>query len=128
MHHYLDTGSCFKKCLWWLCLTILSQAVWAASHHPQDFLASIRGTHDEAKQIVHHFCANCHAEKPLIPLGAPKMGVQADWSLRKQQGMHVLYQHTNEGLGLMPARGGCFECSDQQLKLAIEYLIEGENH
>ncbi len=119
-------SSVLKKCTSWLGLTLLSHVICAASHHPQDFLASVNGQPDEAKRIVQHFCANCHAEKPLIPLGAPKIGVQAEWALRKQQGMKVLYQHTDEGFGLMPARGGCFECSDEQLKMAIEYLISGK--
>jgi len=95
----------------------------AASHHPQEFLQSIRGTNDEGNAIVQHFCANCHAEKPLIDLGAPKIGQLGDWSNRKKQGMPVLLEHTSEGFGAMPARGGCFECTDEQLELAILAML-----
>lgn len=98
----------------------------ASSHHPEAFLHSIQGQKDEARQIVEHFCSHCHALKPMIPLGAPKIGKVEDWQVRQQQGMQTLFQHTEQGIGLMPARGGCFECSDHQLKMAIEYLIKGK--
>ncbi len=97
----------------------------ANSHHPQEFLKKIAGKKQEGRDIVEHYCATCHAEKPLIPLGAPRMGVPKDWSPRLKQGLNKLLQHTEEGIGLMPARGGCFECSDHQLKLAVMVLLSG---
>lgn len=94
-----------------------------SSHHPQDFLNNVRGQHDEGMQIAQHFCANCHAAKPLIPVGAPRMGIDADWSPRIKQGLAAIVQHTEEGMNAMPPRGGCFECSDKQLLLAILALM-----
>lgn len=99
----------------------------AASHHPQEFLQSIAGAKDEGEQIVQHYCANCHALKPKIPLGAPRIGQESDWQPRLQQGMVRLFQHTDEGFGAMPARGGCFECTDQQLRLAIAAMMPKNN-
>ena len=55
------------------------------SHHPQQFLQSIKGKTDEGMQIVNHFCSNCHALNPLIPLGAPRIGKKNDWSPRIKQ-------------------------------------------
>lgn len=100
----------------------------AATHHPQEFLAAIKGKPDEGEQIVKHFCANCHAVKPLIPLGAPRIGQEEDWTARFEQGLKVLLKHTEEGLNAMPARGGCFECSDEQLILAILALLPQKLH
>jgi cytochrome c5 len=37
--------------------------------------------------------------------------------------MDALFQHTDEGLNAMPSRGGCFECSDKQLMLAIRAML-----
>ena len=96
---------------------------WAASHHPQDFLTKIAGSPDEGEQIVQHYCANCHALKPLISLGAPRIGQEADWSPRLKADLAVLFKHTDEGLNAMPARGGCFECTDKQLMLAILAML-----
>lgn len=100
-----------------------TQASLAASHHPQEFLSRISGAKDEGEQIVQHFCINCHAQKPLIPLGAPRIGVTADWAPRLKQHMAVLFKHTSEGLNAMPARGGCFECTDEQLMLSILAML-----
>ena len=93
------------------------------THHPQEFLASIQGKPDEGAQIVQHFCANCHAVKPLINLGAPRIGQKADWLNRVNQGLTILFKHTAEGYNAMPPRGGCFECSDEQLKKAIQVML-----
>lgn len=102
---------------------ILFNTAYAASHHPQEFLKQIKGDKNEGGLIYEHYCANCHALKPLIPLGAPRIGVIDDWKLRLKQGAKVLYQHTDEGFNAMPARGGCFECSEEQLILAIIYIV-----
>lgn len=96
--------------------------VQANSHHPQAFLDSIQGTSKEGQAIVKHFCASCHAPHPLISIGAPRIGHPEDWQERLKQGPKILWQHTNEGFHAMPARGGCFECSDEQLKKAILIL------
>jgi cytochrome c5 len=97
--------------------------LFAATHHPQQFLESIRGLKNEGEQIVQHFCANCHAVKPLIELGAPKINQESDWGPRIKQGLDRLLEHTSEGFGAMPARGGCFECTDEQLRLAILSML-----
>lgn len=96
---------------------------YAESHHPQDFLRSVNGSKNEGEQIYNHFCANCHALKPIIPVGAPRIGQEEDWKLRLKQGMNVLFTHTDEGLNAMPPRGGCFECTDEQLMLTITYML-----
>ncbi len=104
-------------------LFIFQLPVYAESHHPQEFLQSISGTKHEGEQIYNHFCVNCHASKPLIPLGAPRIGEEADWKMRLKQGMKALFEHTNEGMNAMPSRGGCFECTDEQLMRAIQYML-----
>ncbi|MDX2346233.1 MAG: c-type cytochrome [Legionella sp.] len=100
--------------------------LFAASHHPSAFLETIKNSPDEGEQIVQHFCGTCHATKPLIPLGAPKPKRLDDWAPRLKQGLDVLFKHTNEGVRAMPPRGGCFECTDEQLMLAIKALLPAE--
>ncbi len=96
---------------------------WTASHHPQALLEAIAGSNDEGEQIVQHYCANCHALKPIIQLGAPRIGQTTDWEPRIKQGIDSLFKHSDEGINAMPARGGCFECSDPQLLLAILAML-----
>lgn len=103
-----------------LAVIVMSQA---ASHRPEAFLKKIQGKPQEGAKIVQHFCAACHADPPQIPLGAPRIGKVPDWTVRMQTGFETLFQHTQAGYGAMPPRGGCFECTDQQLKKAIEALL-----
>jgi cytochrome c5 len=106
-----------------LLLITLTNLAYSESHKPQEFLKSIQGSPNEAEQIYQHFCVNCHAPDPLIPLGAPRIQVTDDWKLRVKQGLEGLFKNTNEGLNTMPPRGGCFECTDKQLIISIIYLL-----
>ncbi|MBI2785850.1 MAG: cytochrome c5 family protein [Legionella longbeachae] len=104
-------------------ILLIESPIHATPHHPQEFLQSVSGAKNEGEQIYNHFCVNCHASKPLISIGAPKVGVENDWKMRLKQGMTVLFNHTNEGINAMPSRGGCFECTDKQLMLAIDFML-----
>ena len=92
-------------------------------HHPEQFIQSIQGDKDAGKQVYAKFCANCHAKQPLISLGAPRIGVKADWESRMQRSIPQMFAKIDPGLGAMPPRGGCFECSDAELKAAIIYML-----
>ncbi|MBN9230049.1 MAG: cytochrome c5 family protein [Legionella sp. 40-6] len=100
-----------------------THCVIAASHHPQDFLQKIRNTKNESEQIYQHFCSTCHASSPTIPLGAPRLKNIEDWRPRLKQGINQLLLHTYEGMNAMPPRGGCFECTDEQLKSAVLFML-----
>ena len=106
----------------------MSGVLWALSsqagiHHPQSFLDNVAGVRDEGAQIVQHYCASCHASNPLISVGAPRMQDRTDWAPRLKQGLGSLFKRVDEGFNAMPPRGGCFECSDQQLYLAIKAML-----
>jgi cytochrome c5 len=105
----------------WVSLVFIAQA-YSASHHPVDFIEKVKNKPHEAEKIYQAFCKNCHAPNPLIPVGAPRIGKADDW-----QGRKLLLEHTIAGKGIMPARGGCFECSDEQLQKAIEYMTDFKN-
>jgi len=97
--------------------------VWGASHHPQEFLNHVKNDVNASQKIYNQFCANCHNPKPLIPLGAPEIGNTSIWQKRAKSGFANLLHSTINGKGLMPARGGCFECTDEQLEMIIKYMI-----
>ena len=114
-----------KKIFYCFVLFFLNHSVMAAATHtPEKFLHDIQGKADEGEQIVKQYCSSCHAPKPIIPIGAPCMGDKKAWAPRIKQGMDLLFKHANEGLNAMPARGGCFECTDEQLMRAIEFLLQ----
>ena len=74
-------------------------------------------------EIYAKHCFACHdtgvSEAPLVGSDA--------WTPRKEQGWDVLMKHTREGLNVvMPPMGTCMDCTDEELRAAIEYMINGE--
>lgn len=70
-------------------------------------------------------CSACHAQGIG---GAPKSGDKAAWSPRLAQGAATLYKHAVEGYqgkgGVMPAKGGRADVSDDLVKAAVDHMIE----
>ncbi len=77
------------------------------------------------KQVYDTSCFACHA---IGAAGAPKFGDKAAWAPRIAQGMDTLVTHALNGFqgktGVMPPRGTCANCSDDEMKAAIEYMVE----
>jgi cytochrome c5 len=38
--------------------------------------------------------------------------------------MDTLWDHTLNGLNAMPAKGTCMNCSDEELRAAMEHMVE----
>jgi cytochrome c5 len=64
-------------------------------------------------------CMACHGTGAA---GAPKLGDKAAWSPRVAQGESTLHKHALEGFKGMPAKGGCADCSEADVKAAVGYL------
>lgn len=66
-------------------------------------------------------CATCHVAGVA---GAPKLGDVAAWGPRMEKGMDALYQSAINGMPpAMPAKGMCFNCSDDDLKALVDYMV-----
>ncbi len=75
------------------------------------------------KDIYNQACTACHAGGVL---GAPKTQVAADWKPRlDEKGFDTVWQNAINGINAMPPMGTCGSCSDDDIKAAIEYMIEG---
>ena len=73
-------------------------------------------------QVYNSSCSACHGAGVM---GAPKMGDAAAWAPRLAQGLDALVDHAINGFNAMPAKGGCMACSDDEIKAAIDYMLEG---
>jgi cytochrome c5 len=73
------------------------------------------------EDIYNSKCVACHSSGVG---GAPKTGVASDWSPRIDQGMDVLYANAINGIRGMPAKGLCMDCSDDEVKAAVDYILE----
>lgn len=65
-------------------------------------------------------CAICHDQGVA---GAPKFRDKAAWADRVKLGIDALTASAIKGKGGMPPRGTCMQCSDEEIKLAIEYML-----
>jgi cytochrome c5 len=66
-------------------------------------------------------CMACHGTGAA---GAPKMGDKAAWAPRLAQGAATLLKHALEGYKGMPPKGGCVDCSGDDIKAAVSYLAD----
>jgi cytochrome c5 len=73
------------------------------------------------EQVYNQYCFACHATGAS---GAPKFGDAAEWAPRIAKGMDALMASTLNGFNVMPARGTCMNCSDDELHAAVEYMVD----
>lgn len=92
-------------------------------HSPAIFVKQLQGDPLAGEKIFQAFCGSCHADHPLIDIAAPHLHDKKTWNFKRKMGEKALLAITINGTGLMPARGGCFECSDEQLRETIRYML-----
>ena len=74
------------------------------------------------EETYNKLCLSCHATGLS---GAPKLGDAEDWAPRKAKGLDALVASTIAGVPpAMPARGLCFDCTDEQLRDTVAWMIE----
>jgi len=66
-------------------------------------------------------CMACHDTGAA---GAPKKGDKAAWAPRLAQGMDTIYGHAINGFNGMPPKGTCMTCSDDDIKAAVDFMVE----
>ena len=76
----------------------------------------------DGKTVYNTVCAGCHGAGVL---GAPKFGDKAAWAPRIAQGMPTLVNHAINGIRSMPPRGGAASLSDDEVKAAVQYMVDG---
>jgi len=69
-------------------------------------------------------CKTCHGAGLA---GAPKAGDKAAWGPRVSQGKETLYKHALGGFngkaGVMPAKGGRPDLTDELVKQAVDHMV-----
>ena len=78
----------------------------------------------EGEAAFNQACVACHGAGIA---GAPKFGDKAAWAPRIAQGIDTLHQHALQGYqgknGLMPAKGGRADFTDQSVMNAVDYMV-----
>ncbi|UVJ43915.1 c-type cytochrome [Pseudomonas sp. LS1212] len=73
------------------------------------------------KDVIAKHCNACHGTGLL---GAPKIGDAAAWKARadKEGGLNGILAKAITGINSMPPKGTCADCSDDELKGAIQEM------
>lgn len=105
---------------------IAREPILETYHYPTEFVKQLEGDPKAGEKVYKEYCAACHAAEPIIEMNAPRINDKNAWRVRKNMGVPALLKLTIDGAGTMPARGGCFECSDEQLEAAIHYILSSQ--
>ena len=72
------------------------------------------------------YMASCFACHSTGAAGAPKVGdgMAVEWEPRLEKGLDAVVVNTVNGLNTMPAKGLCFDCTDDDLRAIVQYMIE----
>ena len=87
-----------------------------------DAMATNAGRSGE--DVYNGACMACHSAGIA---GAPKVGDHLASTARLAEGMDVLSESGINGVAGtgMIARGGCADCSDDEIRLAVDFMVEG---
>jgi len=89
-----------------------------SSDQPLQLAALSEGFDAEAKYM--QSCFACHSTGAA---GAPKVGTAEEWVPRMEKGMDAVVANTINGVNTMPPKGLCFDCTDDDLRALVEYMV-----
>lgn len=72
------------------------------------------------EEVYSNNCTACHDSGAA---GAPKIGDAESWGDRVDKGKETLYKNSINGIRAMPPKGTCSDCSDQEVKNAVDYML-----
>ncbi len=75
----------------------------------------------DGQTVYEGSCKACHI-KGLM--GAPLITDKAAWGPRIEKGIDALTATVITGKPPMPPRGACVDCSDADIRAAVEYMVE----
>jgi len=79
------------------------------------------GSAKSGEAVYNAACLACHTTGAA---GAPKLGDKAAWEPRFAQGLDALITNAINGKGAMPPKGGNPSWSDEEIRNAIEFMLE----
>lgn len=75
----------------------------------------------DGETVYNTGCKSCHA---IGAAGAPKFGAAGEWTDRIAKGVDTLYAGALNGIGGMPPKGLCMDCSPEEINAAVDYMLE----
>jgi len=114
------TGLMFgSKAILFVVATVFASANFADNSAQPLTLAAVSEGFD-AEQTYMMSCFACHGSGAA---GAPKLGDVEAWSARMEKGLDAVVANAITGLNTMPPKGLCFNCTDDDLRALVEYMV-----
>ena len=79
---------------------------------------------ESGEAVYNAVCQACHTTGVL---NSPKLGDPTGWETRLSKGKEAMYLSVLNGLNLMPPKGGRPDLSDEQIQMAVDYMLESLN-
>ena len=73
------------------------------------------------KEVYEKVCIACHGTGVS---GATKFGDKKWIELEKKEGMKRLVKEAIKGERAMPPKGGCSDCTEDEIRAAVKYLVD----
>ena len=78
-------------------------------------------TSRSGKEVYDIGCAACHTAGLA---GSPLLGDQSQWEARLVKGADTLTNNAYNGYNAMPAKGLCIDCSKDEIRASVDYMLE----
>lgn len=90
--------------------------------HVKGAAAANGGGARSGQKVYQTSCVGCHASKAL---GAPLSFSKAEWQPRiDARGYDTVLENAMVGFNAMPPLGACSDCSAEEIKAALDYMLE----
>jgi len=86
-----------------------------------DALSTTKKPSGRSGKEIYAKCQGCHN---VGVGGAPKYGDKSAWVSRIERGIEDVLVVAKKGKGMMPPKGTCMDCTDDELKAVVQYMME----
>ena len=85
---------------------------------------SVPELNSDGKTVFENSCASCHTGgfKGWMS-GAPEIGEKEEWTKFFEKGESSMNKNVFEGTKRHEAKGGCDDCSKEQIEAAIKFIL-----
>lgn len=115
-----NNPACMKNCKDPASVKITSEPSIATLEEDESAVVT-EAVAEGGEKIYQQACQMCHEAGVA---GSPMTGDVAAWASRIEQGRDKLLDNAIQGIGIMPPKGGQSQLSDEDVAMAVDFLIQ----